>query len=460
MGKSITVADNIGEVYFNGNKVIRKINKSFEGWIIYLFNCGFIDELVNSNLIPDIRLIKDGKSVILEMDRIEPIIYPFELPFDALKEAAVKVLDIAEICKKYNVGMKDCHSWNFLLHKGRMLYVDIGSFSIKGFNFPIQEFLQSYYFPLYLWSFGLEYTVKYSLLWKGIFPYDEFYLIRYPFLRYLNNNKIVSKFLYYKAKLDGLNYYNKEILEEKINEKFKENRLLKNFFLLFYKLSLYKPFSINLPDLKRKIEKLELNKKTEWGEYYKSFHLTERFKKIIEYTNKYCSEAEVAISFGGNQGFLENELLNQTNLKKIIVQDIDSKAINYGYKKFSKRLDNKEIYFVQYDFCLPITHPYTESVYKRFNADIVYALALLHHLLLKDGFSLEYLLSEFKKYTKRYIFIEFMPLGLWTPGVNINVPNWYNENYFSSEFLKHFNLLKREKLEENRILYIGYKKDE
>ena len=82
----------------------------------------------------------------------------------------------------------------------------------------------------------------------------------------------------------------------------------------------------------------------------------------------------------------------------------------------------------------------------------------MHHLLLKDGFSLEYLLSEFKKYTKRYIFIEFMPLGLWTPGVNINVPNWYNENYFSSEFLKHFNLLKREKLEENRILYIGYKK--
>jgi hypothetical protein len=126
-------------------------------------------------------------NIYIETEIISPIIYPHEWTFSMLKEAALTVLKIYEVCKKYNVGMKDCHSWNVLFVRDKALYCDIGSFisGKAGLMFNYKEFLECYYYPLILWSRGLEKTVKYSLLYDAIYPFHEFYFINSYFYRYI-----------------------------------------------------------------------------------------------------------------------------------------------------------------------------------------------------------------------------------------------------------------------------------
>ena len=310
-----------------------------------------------------------------------------------------------------------------------MIYVDLGTFNCFEFQFPFKEYMESYIFPLVLWSFGLEQTIKYSLTWRTVFPAMEYHLITEP-----NVRNIDRRILFNKIQKNYPVYY-------KNNPKIIVNLL---------------------EQLKRLITNLNLNTHTEWSEYYcdkfdtkGELIITERFKKIINYTNHFCANAETAISLGGNGGAFENVLLRKTNLKRIIVQDIDSKALEEGFIKYSKRNDNKEIYFAHYDLIWTITHPYWLPAEQRFKSDIVYALALTHHLMLGFGAKLDLILSKIASYTKKYSFIEFMPLGLWAPGATINIPSWYTEEYFQKYFKKYFKIILKEQLEVNRILYIG-----
>jgi len=81
-------------------------------------------------------------------------------------------------------------------------------------------------------------------------------------------------------------------------------------------------------------------------------------------------------------------------------------------------------------------------------------------LILSQGFSVEDILEEFKKYTNKYVCIEFMPKGLWRykDGDNINIPSWYTVNWFREKFVKYFDVLKEEQIADNYIVFLGKKR--
>ena len=51
-----------------------------------------------------------------------------------------------------------------------------------------------------------------------------------------------------------------------------------------------------------------------------------------------------------------------------------------------------------------------------------------------------------------------MPLGLWAGADLPEIPSWYTQDWFHSEFEQFFNLLHFEKIETNRIVFIGSKR--
>ncbi len=464
-GKYFTIRnfDKFGELFELDGKFYRGINPSKEHLALELFNSGFIPELIKKGLFVNSRLVEKtiGKyTLIVEHEKIMPIIYPPEWTFTMLKDAAILLRNIAKISGIYGFSMKDCHAWNVLFYKNKPIYVDLGTFYMtdnRFFNFSFQGFLESYYFPLLVWKDGLEYSVKYSLF-IGRYPILEFYLYKYKILRWLDR-QILIEMVKAKNRLHAIYYIDKRKFEDKLASK---GKFLLNVGKLIRWLILNSGiFRPNLDRLIYKISKLDKPKMTtEWENYYgEKIEITNRFKKVLDYTKTFCKDATTAISFGSNQGFFENLLLEQTPIKRVICQDLDSKALDIGYNKYGKnRTDGKEIYFVNYDVCLPILHPNMKPLYERFKSDIVYALALTHHLTLKAGFRLDYIFNEFAKYSNKYIFVEFMPLGLWVPGANVSVPDWYTIEYFRKEFKKHFELVLEEKLEENRIIFIGRKK--
>jgi len=452
--KSITNLDEAGSLLItDDNRLIRIINPKYNDKVKELFKSGFIHELIDKELFVPSILIEDGDTLYVEHELIDPVLYPFEWTFSMLKEAALVVLEIFEIAKKYNIGMKDCHHWNVLFKNGKPLYIDLGTFITdkKHYLIPYKEFLESYYFPLHLWSQGLEYTVKYAVLYRGLYPSIEYYTIMYKLLKYLPT-RILKKIISMLNKVYILPY----IEDNKIMEKISNKQLAQMLMILrpIAKFFVEK----NVEKIKKKIKGLELRMVTEWEGYYENEpKLTPRFQRILTYISEICKDCESLISFGSNQGFLEYNILCNTHIKRAICCDVDSKAIDIGFKKYSNNVPhNKKIYYIHYNVLYPIVmHPFMDSGYNRFRSDIVLALALTHHLMLREGFRLEYILSEFSKYCNRFAFIEFMPLGLWVPGVKASVPDWYNEEYFEEIFRKYFNLIVKEKLEENRILFIG-----
>ncbi|MGC8747492.1 MAG: hypothetical protein ACP5RR_01245 [Candidatus Kapaibacteriota bacterium] len=418
-----TNLDKVGEVFIEEGKIIRKINNEYRNHVKYLFECGFIDELIQKGLFVDSKLIQKENDLFVEHQLLEPIIYPYEWTFSMLKISALKFIEIAEIARKYQIGLHDCHSSNFVFHQTNPVYVDLGSFAYSYFLFPLREYVESYLFPLILWNLGLETTIKYALTWKTIFPVVEFFLIIDPELRKHNLNMITHS----------------------LKEKY----------------PVWTP-NVDLLSLKNHLEPLKLKITTEWGDYNKekydengNFIITDRFQKIINYTSELCSDCKTAVSLGGNNGAFENELLKKTNIERVIVQDFDSKALEDGFEKYAYRMDGKQIYFANYDLIWTVSHPYWQPPEIRFKSDVLYALALTHHLMLGSGVRLNFIFEVFKKYTKKFAFIEFMPLGLWAPGAQVNIPNWYTEEYFQRHFKIYFEIIWREQLEPNRILYIG-----
>jgi len=457
--------DDFGELFELDGKLYRGINPGNEHFALELFNSGFIPELVEKNLFVNSKPVekKLGKyNLVIEHEKIEPVIYPHEFTFTMLKDAALLILNIAKICEKRGFSMKDCHAWNSLFYKNKPVYVDLGSFLIKkeneSFSFPCQDFLESYYFPLLMWKDGLEYSVKYSLLYNSRYPALEFYLYKYKILRLISGQFLITM-LKVKNILRSIHYMDKQKFEDKLTPK---GKFLLNIGKMARWLILNSGiFRLNFDKLIYAITKLDKPKMiTDWENYYgEEAEVTDRFRKILNYTKTVCKDATTAISFGSNQGFFENLLLEQTQLGRVICQDLDSKALDMGYNKYGKnRAGGKDIYFVNYDACLPIQHPYMKLHYERFKSDIVYALAITHHLMLRGGFRLGFIFNEFSKYSNKYILVEFMPLGLWIPGANVSVPAWFTVEYFRKEFKKYFELILEEELEKNRIIFIGRKR--
>ena len=93
----------------------------------------------------------------------------------------------------------------------------------------------------------------------------------------------------------------------------------------------------------------------------------------------------------------------------------------------------------------------------RIKSDLAMALAVTHHLLLTNNYSVEAIFERVKMYSEKYVMIEFMPLGLWEINSDdkILVPEWYNEDWFKSKFETYFKIIRQEKLEDNRILFFG-----
>ena len=103
----------------------------------------------------------------------------------------------------------------------------------------------------------------------------------------------------------------------------------------------------------------------------------------------------------------------------------------------------------------------TMELGKRGDADTLIAMAITHHLLLTQRININDMFLAMKSLTSKYIFVEFMPMGLWD-GKNYTppLPDFYNEEWFRNNMERHFEILLREKMnEKNRILFVGKRID-
>ena len=192
-------ADELGFVFVWNGHLLRGIYPNAVPQARSYFDSGFIDEVVQKRLFPK-TWISNFRSeqfgIILEHEFIQPTIYATEWNFQMLKDAALMVLAIAQIGRKYGYDMIDCHKLNVMFLNNSPLYVDLGSFvpaekGAKGWH-PYSSFLRSYYYILDIWRNGAPLVAK-----RMMSPHVEMEISNYYSLKsafYRNHRKVLHVF--------------------------------------------------------------------------------------------------------------------------------------------------------------------------------------------------------------------------------------------------------------------------
>lgn len=194
-------ADTLGYTFVWNGHFLRGIYPESVDWAMGYFNSGFVKEVVEKGLMPK-TWISDFKNeqfgLIIEHEMITPVLYATEWNSAMLKDAALMVLEIAEIGWKYGYNMVDCHKMNVMFYNNRPLYVDLGSFvpneeGSTGWK-PYFNFLESYVFILEMWEKGCEQLAK-RMMSPGVTLHTKDYLAwKYPLFRHF------KRLLYFQIK--------------------------------------------------------------------------------------------------------------------------------------------------------------------------------------------------------------------------------------------------------------------
>jgi hypothetical protein len=408
--------DLFGRVFFKDGRVFRAISTEYEGLCKELMKSSLIKELTEKKLIPETVIANfkiDGFSIVLEHEKVTQT-QPSEWTFEMLKDAAAAILEINNLCRKHSYCLKDAHPWNMAFKENKPIFLDFGSIMTENDNYKesfSQEFKDTVLYPLILWSKG-EDLIAQALLSS---PHN-IYKFTIP-KKTLSDSGLMGHVLdSLKNNFEVSDEYVRSLIHEKLQD-------------------------------------------TMWAKYQDEFFteidsdkFCERFgrlKRIEKLLEEFSPDSRTILDLAGNMGAMAFYIEKNGKFEKIINIDYDENAVEFSYKKLKSLGSRVETYLV--NFMLPKQ----QDIYENLKSDVVLALAVTHHLVLTQNFSLDYIFDKIKLFSKKYVYIEFMPLGLWGGGDLPPIPDWYTEEWFRKKFVKKFDLIHREQFERNRIIFVG-----
>lgn len=395
--------DDYGMVFDYGNNIYRGINPARADIVASYFSTGLIAELEQKNLIPKTEIVPHEIpqfKFILQHEKINNLSYAWEWSFTMMKDAALMCVDVMEVLLKHGFCSKDGHHFNIMFKDNKPVWVDITSF-MKNENtnsaWSILEFFQKIYQPL-------ELMTLYPKIARQRFKDNSLDWIEHFF------KNLVCKF--------GLK-----------SKKYFPN-VIRRYYNLTQRQSLETDFEkqrAGLEMYRQKIKKLNLNIDTQWCNYHNNWLNKDgqiilsgrtRFLKILNIINSLPIKS--VVEFAANQGMFSAMMATNNNIEKIVAVDYDENAVDVMYKLLSEnRLPSncvKKIFPMLVNFSEISEEPVVgKSLSSRIKADAVIALAMTHHLLLSQRLNIDKMFHKFSNFTNRFIFVEFMPLGLyWT----------------------------------------------
>lgn len=436
--------DKIGKVFTNKGKVYRGIYPDHVNYVLELLRSGLINNLSQKNLFPETKVTHYYTKefpLVVEHKKIWPSSYPQEWSFEMLKDAALTILKVNSIAKSYGYQLLDAHRNNIIFDYTQPKFIDLGSFTkleSKKSWFASEEFLMSFYYPLMLWSQG------YDDFSNNCVTHSTFLRIKYHIPNLILNNaaRKLSNFYYPLSRLSSIP---EELIKNRVPASlFKTFKLLKKYQLL--------PFQTFKTDkYVREITNLKGPQASFWSKYNKQKKYTPRFYKIANIVKS--KNIKNITDIASNNGALSTLLIQNNIIDEAKCLDYDKYAIDQLYL-WAKRRNQKIIPLAQNIF-----NPYllksNEELTARFKSDAVFALAITHHLLLTQYLNIEKILSTICSFSRKYVFIEFMPLGLWNGNYTPPTPSWYTPQWFEKQLSQFCKIERIIKLEKNRILFIG-----
>lgn len=441
--------DPSGFIFKRNGKFLRQVNHYYKENYDLLMSGGLYDKLAEKKLIIPHTETSDEQAVtpecykIIEPQQLDFISYPYEWSFSQFKDAALTTLEIQRIALDLGMTLKDASAYNIQFIEGRPVFIDTLSFEKYNDGEPwiaYKQFCQHFLAPLVLMSYKDVRLNKLLVNFIDGIPLD-----------------LVSKLLPGKTKfnLSILTHIHFHASTQKKYESEAKKRVVK----------VSKTGLLGIIDnLNSLIKNLQWNPGgTEWADYYDNTNYNDTSfankKTIITGFLKTVSPKSVW-DLGANTGVF-SRIASNAEIKTIAF-DIDPAAVEKNYLRVRKEAET---------FILPLVIDLTNpspgigwaneerpSFGERRSADVVMALALIHHLAISNNLPFEMIASYFSRLCK-YLIIEFVPKSdsqvkrLLTTRKDIF--DKYNQSDFEKLFSEFFEITEKVHVgESERTLYL------
>ena len=441
--------DPSGFLFYQDNVLYRQINKSYKQHYEFLIESDLYEELVKKELMISHEEVKiENKNndgfIVIKPEIIPFISYPYEWSFSQLKDAALLTIEIQKIAKKHHMMLKDASSYNIQFKNGKPIFIDTLSFEkyIEGEPWKgYKQFCQHFFAPLALMSHK---DIRLSQLLRIYI--DGIPLDLTSELLPMRTKTTFSLLAHIHAHAKSQKHYEVKKIDVKKNKI--SSRSLDGV----------------IESLHSGIKKMNWRPEgTEWGNYYSDTNYSdisfnEKKKIILEFLEKH--KFKNVWDLGSNTGIF-SRIASELDIFTVSF-DIDPVAVEKNYRKCVNKQETKIL-----PLLLDLANPSASigwsnnermSFMNRGPADLVMALALIHHLVISNNVPLSKLAKFFSKICN-FLVIEFIPKTdsqisrLLVTREDIFLD--YTKENFELEFKKKFNIIQTtDIIDSERTMYI------
>lgn len=452
----LSLMDEAGRVYMTPDHVLRAVPPAAAQRVRALLASGLPDALAAAGLMPATRVsdrVLPGSEFVIEHPRLPFVTYPYEWSYGMLQAAAACVLDVNRLANRHGYELADAHGYNVVFDGARPKYVDLGSLTplpdkkAQGWT-GLETFVRSYEYPLRIWSDGGGFIARRLVAASDLMEHADYGLYRWPWLRYGAAASYTKwRHWWYRYRESS------RMTQERIAARMPPG--LRRLGVIALQSGLLPGQRLDLERLRTKVlNRRRTGPEGSWSKYQKegtAFVDTPRFRRVAEIIK--AAGLGSVIELGANQGHFCDLLLSTKTVQRAVCTDADEPAVDRAFARSCE--SGNGLVTAVLDFVLPMVSPFGEPPVQRLQCDGVVALAVTHHLLLSQRMPVERVLKTIASYARRFVAVEFMPLGLWDGKQAPPVPDWYSLDWFRAEFAREFEITHDEMLEPNRHLFCG-----
>lgn len=451
---SASFRDPAGHVFSNNGKIYRSIFKHGKKDYEMARDEKIYDMLINANLLvpheeidlPDFS--PDGTIYCLKHSRIPMVSYPWEWSFSMLKSAALVHLNAMEYLVEKGFWLRDANAFNVQYDGERMRLIDTLSIGRRVLNKPwvgYGQFCSHFLAPLALAAYS---DIRLLGLWRNYIdgiPLD-FASKLLPRLRKIHPRLFLHLTLHarYQKESDKKSDIEKQNVKRK--PKVSDRALIG---------------LIN--SLRNTVRNIKWKRKSKIWQDYDSIrtYTNEDVSIKSEYVKRIVARIKPKMVFdlGGNTG--EFSFIAASLGAFVVSIDGDPACTELIYQKLSNKKGGLSILPLTMDLANPspglgwnnLERP---SLKERGSADLVLALALIHHLVFSNNIPLMMIAEWLSSMTDNLI-VEFIPIS--DPMVRKLLMNRgdeylpYSEEVFLHSFNKYFKQVEKIGLDNDRYLF-------
>ncbi len=448
--------DPAGFVWADNGTLYRQINDAYRAHYDALMSSGLYEALVGRGLLVPHEEVavpgpRPGAYKVIRPEVVEFVSYPYEWCFGQLRDAALITLETQKLAMDFGMSLRDASAYNVQFQRGRPVLIDTLSFERYEEGRPwvaYRQFCQHFLAPLALMSYR---DVRLGSLLRqyidGI-PLDLASELL-PFRTRLKPP--LALHLHAHARMI-VRYGRREVSQRATKRRFGKHA-----------------FTGLVAGLERAVRKLHWEPGlSAWRDYYEeSDHYSsaatdEKTQLVAEFVAQ--TSPRVVWDLGANIGTFGR--VAATNGAFVACFDIDPACVELNYRRSVEAGETRLLPLVC-DLTNPSpalgwSHAERMSMAERGPADLVLALALVHHLAIGNNVPFDRLAAFFACLGDRLV-IEFVPkddpMVAKMLSTRTDVFDAYNEEGFVSAFGDLFEVERRERLTESpRSLYLMRKR--